>query len=195
MMLSLRVLLWSLLTAALGCAALQSPSTGRGKSDDAWREFRSKYETHCAILFAGDPGAAAPAHVVLFAHGADLPRFIPPGAVAAFFSELPDVPESKATMLLETSFNEEVRRLFIHEMTHAFIRRSFSRVPIWLDEGLAKYFETHDYLEYLRSDSLEAGFLAIDVPTKDKVASEDRVMPPQEVEALWARLRRVAERH
>jgi hypothetical protein len=28
-----------------------------------------------------------------------------------------------------------------HEMTHAIIHASIRRVPIWLDEGLAKYFE------------------------------------------------------
>ena len=29
-----------------------------------------------------------------------------------------------------------------HEMTHAFLNASLRNVPIWLDEGLAKYFET-----------------------------------------------------
>ena len=29
-----------------------------------------------------------------------------------------------------------------HEMTHAYLNASLRRVPIWLDEGLAKYFET-----------------------------------------------------
>ena len=29
-----------------------------------------------------------------------------------------------------------------HEMTHAFLNSTLQNVPIWLDEGLAKYFET-----------------------------------------------------
>ncbi|MDO5310157.1 MAG: hypothetical protein Q4G03_11805 [Planctomycetia bacterium] len=29
-----------------------------------------------------------------------------------------------------------------HEMTHAFLNSSLKNVPIWIDEGLAKYFET-----------------------------------------------------
>ena len=29
-----------------------------------------------------------------------------------------------------------------HEMTHAFLNSTLKNVPIWLDEGLAKYFET-----------------------------------------------------
>jgi hypothetical protein len=325
MMNSLRASLWLLLTAALACSALQSRSAGAGKGDAAWREFRSQhfvlrtdagsheareslaefetiYETLRAILFAGDPGAATPMHVVLFEHGADLQRFIPPGTAAAFFPPRPDDPESQATMLLETAFSDEARRMFVHEMTHAFIGRSFGRIPLWLNEGLAKYFETMriesgrvvvgdpipefaiaanrlpslsalltadattfyagsdahsvegmhqqisyyaaswylvhmfmhgkadyrgrlhdfldalkrrepagqawarafdeatsrrlalDYLEYLRADSLDAGFVAVDVPTTDKIDWTERVMPADEVQRLWARLRRRAER-
>ena len=29
-----------------------------------------------------------------------------------------------------------------HEMTHAYLNATLKRVPIWIDEGLAKYFET-----------------------------------------------------
>ena len=45
-----------------------------------------------------------------------------------------------------------------HEMTHAVIHASIANVPIWLDEGLAKYFESppeeraanHPYLKQIR---------------------------------------------
>jgi hypothetical protein len=314
-----------LLTATLGCSSSQSRPANGGKGEAAWREFRSAhfvlrtdanrdeareslanvetiYETLRAILFAGDAGASAPMHVVLFAHGADLRRFIPPSAIAAFIPPLPDDPTSESIMLLETSFSDEARRMFVHEMTHAFIRRTFSHVPLWVNEGLAKYFETMriesgrvvvgdpipeysiaanqmpslaallaadattfyagrdahsverlyqqssyyagawylvhmfmhgegdyrgrfhdfldalkrrepsaqawarvfdaatsrrlalDYLEYLRSDSLAAGFVAVDAPTENNDPFAERVMPKEEIERLWTRLRRGIER-
>jgi len=49
-----------------------------------------------------------------------------------------------------------------------------------------------DYLEYLRVDSLPAGFVAVDVQGTDKVAAMVRVMPAEEVRRLWDRLRRGA---
>ena len=321
----LRIALGLLLPVALGCSASQPRSAGGGKSEGAWREIRSEhfvlttdatgeetresladfettYETLRAILFAGDPGGARPVYIVLFAHGADLRRFIPPGTIAAFFSALPDDPESKPIMLLETSFSEEARRIFLHEMTHAFVERTFSNTPIWLNEGLAKYFETMriesdrvvvgnpilefsvaanqmpslpallaadskkfyagrdqhsvegmyqqssyyaaawylvhmfmhgksdyrgrfhdfldalkrrepataafrrtfdegtldrlaaDYLEYLRTDSLAAGFVPLNVRTTDIVHADERAMPAEEVRRFLDRLRRASTR-
>lgn len=38
--------------------------------------------------------------------------------------------------------NEEMYLNVRHEMTHAILNASLRNVPIWLDEGLAKYFET-----------------------------------------------------
>jgi hypothetical protein len=205
-------------------------------------------------------------------------------------------------MLLETTFNDEARRVFLHEMTHVLVQRSFPRVPLWLNEGLAEYFETmriesgrvvlgtpvtgfemsanqmptlaallradgavfyagraehsvegmyqqtayyvaawylvhmlmhdkgdyrprfhdfldalkqgvpaseawartfdeatsrrlaHDYQEYLRTDSLDAGFVSIDVKSSDQVTSVDRVIPQEELRAFWTRLHAVGAR-
>ena len=43
------------------------------------------------------------------------------------------------TLLVQKSKNFEID--LRHEMTHAIIHASIATVPIWLDEGLAKYFE------------------------------------------------------
>jgi hypothetical protein len=318
------VLVCSVLIAVTGCSAFQSGS-GASKKGGAWREirtphfvlrtdgdsddarralaeFETAYEVLHAILFAGDPGAATPMRVVLFEHGADLHQFIPAGAVAAFYSPPPNDPDGEAVMLLETSVSDEARRMFVHEMTHAFIARCFSQVPIWLNEGLAEYFETiriesgravvgdpvhgyeisanqmpslgallradaatfyagrqahsvegsyqqtsyyvgawylvhmfmhakgeyrgrfhdfldalkrreaaasawarsfdeavsrrlaADYLEYQRTDSLEAGFVAIDLESIDRRDWVERSMTAEEVQRLWGRLRRVAQK-
>lgn len=38
--------------------------------------------------------------------------------------------------------NDDMLLNIRHEMTHAYLNASLRNVPIWLDEGLAKYFET-----------------------------------------------------
>ena len=60
------------------------------------------------------------------------------------------------TLMIQKSKDFEVD--LRHEMTHAIIHASISKVPIWLDEGLAKYFEipsrdrkeNHPYLSQVR---------------------------------------------
>jgi len=316
---------WACLIAILGCSALQPSSLGRERSDAVWREFSSEHFVVCtdadgkevresmadfettyralmAILFREEGNGPEPIHVVLFAHSADLHRFIPAGAGAAFSSTQTGDPESKPIMLVETSLTDEARRLFVHEMTHAFVERWFGRVPIWLHEGLAQYFEsmriergrivlgdptssyglasnqmpsltalitadqrifyagrdTHsvdglyqqgsfyaaawhlvrlfmqdtgdyhrrfyqflgaltqgappqaawarsfdgatyrrlarDYLEYLRSETFDTGFVAVDVRPSTDVVRQERTMPAEETRLLWIRLGRVANR-
>ena len=60
------------------------------------------------------------------------------------------------TLMVQKSKDFEVD--LRHEMTHAIIHASIPKVPIWLDEGLAKYFEVpfqdragnHPYLSQVR---------------------------------------------
>jgi hypothetical protein len=318
MTIPLRCALVGLVGGIIACGATQSTSIGGGKGEGTWREFKSQhfalrsdadvddaraslaecetsYEALRSILFSGDRAGTKPVEVFLFAHGNDLRQFIPAGTVAVF------IPQS-STMLLETTFNDEARRVFLHEMTHVLVQRSFPRVPLWLNEGLAEYFETmriesgrvvlgtpvtgfemsanqmptlaallradgavfyagraehsvegmyqqtayyvaawylvhmlmhdkgdyrprfhdfldalkqgvpaseawartfdeatsrrlaHDYQEYLRTDSLDAGFVSIDVKSSDQVTSVDRVIPQEELRAFWTRLHAVGAR-
>jgi hypothetical protein len=156
---------WALALATLGCNALKPSSIGPEGSDAVWREFRSDhfvvstdadvkevqeslvefettYRALMAVLFHEEGDAREPMCVVLFAHSADLHRFIPTEASAAFSRAQPGDPGSRPTMLVETSLSDDGRRLFVHEMTHAFVERWLGLVPLWLDEGLAQYFET-----------------------------------------------------
>jgi hypothetical protein len=47
--------------------------------------------------------------------------------------------EKPGTLMVQKSKDFEID--LRHEMTHAIVHASIPRVPIWLDEGLAKYFE------------------------------------------------------
>ena len=63
-----------------------------------------------------------------------------------YFPELPPAsrvfpgarPASRCLHLFQSSAGEGPR----HEATHALLHGSFGTLPLWLDEGLAEYFET-----------------------------------------------------
>jgi len=70
----------------------------------------------------------------------------------ALYVKLDDTP---GTLMVQQSKDFEID--LRHEMTHAVIHASIPRVPIWLDEGLAKYFEVpldradnHPYMNIVR---------------------------------------------
>jgi len=78
-----------------------------------------------------------------------------------------------------------------HEMTHAIIHASIPRMPIWLDEGLAKYFEVprherasgHPYLREVRRNTT----LGM-IPSLDRLARLETIddMGAREYRDSWA---------
>jgi len=78
-----------------------------------------------------------------------------------------------------------------HEMTHAIIHASIPRMPIWLDEGLAKYFEVpredraHNH-PYMRDIRRNAGLGM--VPSLDRLARLETIddMQAREYRDSWA---------
>jgi len=93
------------------------------------------------------------------------------------------------TLMVQQSKDFEVD--LRHEMTHAIIHASIPRVPIWLDEGLAKYFEVppkdrpnnHPYMREIRRS---AGLGTI--PSLDRLARMDNIddMDSREYRESWA---------
>ena len=93
------------------------------------------------------------------------------------------------TLMVQKSKNFEVD--LRHEMTHAIIHASIARVPIWLDEGLAKYFEVpsqerannHPYMSQIRNNA-RLGM----VPSLDRLARLETIddMGVREYRDSWA---------
>ena len=93
------------------------------------------------------------------------------------------------TLMVQKSKNFEID--LRHEMTHAIIHASISIVPIWLDEGLAKYFEVplheraggNHYMSQVRSN---ARFGA--VPSLDRLVKLETIddMGSREYRDSWA---------
>jgi hypothetical protein len=59
----------------------------------------------------------------------------------AFFVAQPHGVGSPEELLVYTYWGDRVREDLRHELTHALLHSVLKNVPIWLDEGLAEYFE------------------------------------------------------
>lgn len=104
-------------------------------------DFETTYAALLSVLFHEEGDAPEPLRVVLFAHDADLHRFVPWEASAAFFHGQPGDPAKPSMVLVESTLSEGGKQNFLHELTHAFVERWFGAVPLWLNEGLAQFFE------------------------------------------------------
>ena len=99
------------------------------------RDLRTDIARDLGIQISDDP-----IHVILFAAKSDYERYL-----ATYF---PGVPSRRAMFIKRRGpgmvfafANPEMEIDLRHEMTHALLNASLPYVPLWLDEGLAEYFE------------------------------------------------------
>jgi len=59
----------------------------------------------------------------------------------AFFVAHPGTPGGPRELLVFTFWGDHLRQDLRHELTHALVNSVIKDVPLWLDEGLAEYFE------------------------------------------------------
>jgi hypothetical protein len=92
------------------------------------------------------PGGDALIHVYLFGDKGHYERFIEtkyPGLPdrRAFFMEEQPHGLGRGELLVFTFWSDRLRLDLRHELTHALLHAVLKEVPLWLDEGLAEYFE------------------------------------------------------
>ena len=148
--------------------ALEHPTLASpAKGGPAWRELTSPHFTlrtdlpsRCALAtmaeyeqtyaalkelgfpFEGDP----PGRVVLtmFARVRDFKQLIPDPGVAGRFSYSASPWENGKSSVMRWYDLGSMRETFTHELTHHFVRFYYSQVPVWVNEGLADFYETMD---------------------------------------------------
>jgi hypothetical protein len=59
----------------------------------------------------------------------------------AFFVAHPGTPGGPRELLVFTYWGDHLRQDLRHELTHALLNSVLKEVPLWLDEGLAEYYE------------------------------------------------------
>lgn len=106
----------------------------------------------------------------------------------AFFVAQPRRIGGGEDLLVFTYWGHRIHQDLRHELTHAVLNSALKGVPLWLDEGLAEYFETPPGWKGLNSQHVEKlrkeGFRA-DLDRLEKMAAVHE-MTPAEYREAWA---------
>jgi len=106
----------------------------------------------------------------------------------AFFVAQPRRLGGEEDLLVYTYWGERIEQDLRHELTHALLHSVLKDVPLWLDEGLAEYFEVprkdkgvnHEHLSHLRREALRPNLARLEQ------LSEVQEMSPAEYRESWA---------
>jgi hypothetical protein len=109
----------------------------------------------------------------------------------AFFVAQPRSVGGGEDLLVYTFWGERIHQDLRHELTHALLHSVLKDVPLWLDEGLAEFFElppdSHGlnpgHVEQLRRDGGDAFKASL---THLEVLTQVQEMTPAEYREAWA---------
>jgi hypothetical protein len=142
------------------------------------------------------PSSGTLVHVYLFEDKDSYERFMR--------SRYPDLPKRRAffvaqprgvgsgeDLLVYTYWGDRIQEDLRHELTHALLHSVLKDVPLWLDEGLAEYFEVapdkrgvnQNHLDHLRRD--HSGPLIANLSRLEQL-SQVQQMTPAEYREAWA---------
>jgi hypothetical protein len=106
----------------------------------------------------------------------------------AFFVAHPGTPGGPRELLVFTYWGDHLRQDLRHELTHALLNSVLKEVPLWLDEGLAEYYELppeKDGVNSLHVDSLIRNGQVPDLAALERLDQVQQMGRPQYQEA-WA---------
>lgn len=112
----------------------------------------------------------------------DLPRR------RAFFISQPRASGGADDLLVYTYWGDHIRQDLRHELTHAVLHSVLREVPLWLDEGLAEYFElppTSNGVNRLHADELRKSLEPADMARLEALTQVDQMRQAEYREA-WA---------
>jgi hypothetical protein len=90
----------------------------------------------------------------------------------AFFVAHPGAPGGPRELLVFTFWGDHLRQDLRHELTHALVNSVLKEVPLWLDEGLAEYYELapdRDGMNALHVDAFRRGEVAPDLAALERL--------------------------
>ena len=89
-------------------------------------------------------------------------------------------------MLVYTFYGEHIRQDLRHELTHALLHSVLRDVPLWLDEGLAEFFELPpeaDGVNTQHLDALSRAQFQPDLARLEQLTLVEQMKPPEYREA------------
>ena len=106
----------------------------------------------------------------------------------AFFVAQPRSVGGPEDLFVYTYWGDRVREDLRHELTHALLHSVLQNVPLWLDEGLAEYFELPPERKGVNThhlDQLRRGAFKPDLARLEQLSQVQQMTPPEYREA-WA---------
>jgi hypothetical protein len=106
----------------------------------------------------------------------------------AFFVAHPGTPGGPRELFVFTYWGDHLRQDLRHELTHALVNSVIKDVPLWLDEGLAEYYELppeRDGVNALHVDALRRGETLPDLAVLERLDQVQQMGRAQYQEA-WA---------
>jgi hypothetical protein len=106
----------------------------------------------------------------------------------AFFVAHPGTAGGPRELLVFTFWGDHVRQDLRHELTHALLNSVLKEVPLWLDEGLAEYYELppeRDGVNALHMDAFRRGEVVANLDALERLDQVPQMGRPQYQEA-WA---------
>src|SRR5262245_46267578 len=106
----------------------------------------------------------------------------------AFFVAHPGTPGGPRELIVFTFWGDHLRQDLRHELTHALLHSVLNDVPLWLDEGLAEYYELppeRDGVNSLHVDALRRGETLPDLAALERLDQVQQMGRAQYQES-WA---------
>lgn len=107
----------------------------------------------------------------------------------AFFVAQPRAMGKEEDLLVFTSWSDRIQQDLRHELTHALLHSVLKDVPLWLDEGLAEYFELppdQDGVNMAHLKQLDRSVVFEPSMMRLEKLGEVRDMSPTEYREAWA---------
>ncbi|VTR99167.1 DUF1570 domain-containing protein [Tuwongella immobilis] len=106
----------------------------------------------------------------------------------AFFISQPRANGGADDLLVYTYWGDHIRQDLRHELTHALLHSVLREVPLWLDEGLAEYFELPPNFQHVNRnhlDDMRRDEFRPNLPRLEGLTQVDQMKQPEYREA-WA---------
>lgn len=108
-------------------------------------KFEALYDILARFAFAAKTAPVSdPIQVVLFRNGSEYHAISKRWSAGRFNHDSAD-PEDTPVIAMFGDFDNQVSHTLPHELSHFFIARYLPSAPLWLNEGLATYYETTRY--------------------------------------------------
>ncbi|MFO0590634.1 MAG: hypothetical protein U0441_24035 [Polyangiaceae bacterium] len=105
-------------------------------------ELEAQYRLLSDLAFPMDKDPDLHTDVIVFRTEEDYRRVGPKGSDGYFTGAFGTARLGMPAFITYGGISPSSRRILLHELTHRFVHYAFPQLPVWLNEGLASYYQT-----------------------------------------------------